>query len=118
MRRTARLLAGMILLAACSSDPTGTSAVDHDVAALRTATDPFHNIDVAKAAGFNDQSPAGCFASNEGGMGFHWVKSANVGTLAVTKPQFLMYEPQANGRLKLVALEYVVASPGPPSPAP
>ena len=29
-----------------------------------------------------------------------------------------MYEPQANGRSKLVALEYVVASAGPPSPAP
>jgi hypothetical protein len=44
-----------------------------------------------------------------GAMGIHYVKGDLVGDPAVTaaSPEALVYEPEANGRLRLVALEYV-----------
>jgi hypothetical protein len=49
----------------------------------------------------------------------HYLNAGLVdGILDAQSPEALVYEPQANGRLKLVALEYVVAGPGPPGPAP
>jgi hypothetical protein len=43
-------------------------------------------------------------------MGVHYVKGALVGDGAVdaATPEALVYEPQRNGRLRLVAVEYVV----------
>jgi hypothetical protein len=43
-------------------------------------------------------------------MGVHWVKTKRVGDPAekVTKPEALVYEPLADGTLKLAAVEYVV----------
>jgi hypothetical protein len=41
-----------------------------------------------------------------GGMGFHNRNLAFVdGTAQVERPQLLLYEPEANGRLRLVAVE-------------
>jgi hypothetical protein len=43
-------------------------------------------------------------------MGVHYVNGALVGDGAVDleRPEALVYEPQKNGRLRLVAVEYVV----------
>jgi hypothetical protein len=42
-------------------------------------------------------------------MGFHYVNAALLdGTLDVAEPEALIYEPDANGRLRLVAVEYLV----------
>ena len=43
-------------------------------------------------------------------MGIHYVNGGLVGDPAVDaqKPEALVYEPEQNGRLRLVALEYVV----------
>ena len=136
MRRTAQLLAGIALLGGCGGEPVITEttaamrpsaataaasqaspATEHkDLAALRAATAQFHRIDVAKAAGYDVQFPAGCFTSAAGAMGFHYLNGAKVGTLKVTEPQLMMYEPQKNGTMKLVGFEYIV--PGVPSETP
>jgi hypothetical protein len=54
-----------------------------------------------------------------GGMGYHYGKVAYIdGNARLTEPEILMYEPQSNGSLQLVGLEYVVplsASATPPS---
>jgi hypothetical protein len=44
-----------------------------------------------------------------GAMGIHFVNGAYVGTADVdpAKPEALVYEPEGNGKLRLVALEYV-----------
>lgn len=134
MRRTAQLLAGITLLGGCGGEPTATGitadiqpraaaasqasgAAEHrDVAALRAATARFHRIDVAQAAGYDTQFPEGCFTSAAGAMGFHYLNGARVGTLDVTEPQLVMYEPQKNGSMKLVGVEYIV--PGMPTDTP
>lgn len=113
MRRIAQVLAGLAVIAGCDDEPT---AVEKDIAALRAATRDFQSIAVAQSAGYDTQFPAGCFTSTDGAMGFHYLKAANVGTLTVTDPQLVMYEPQANGSMKLVGVEYIV--PGEPSDTP
>lgn len=134
MRRTAMLLLGITLLAACDQPAatttpasrkefTGTAAASRadaqehkDVAALRAATAQFHRIEVAAAAGWNEQAPPGCFSSPDGAMGYHFRNLSKVGTLDPTQPQFVMYEPQKDGSMKLVGAEFIY--PGLPTDTP
>jgi hypothetical protein len=42
-------------------------------------------------------------------MGFHYGNAPLInGTAHVDKPQLLLYEPERNGRLRLVAVEYII----------
>jgi hypothetical protein len=129
-------LAGIALLAGCGADPaptesaaatadqsqagldgTLTAANRQDIAALRAATARFQRIAVADGAGYNVQFPAGCMESPAGGMGFHYINGDNVGSLDPVRPQLVIYEPEQNGTLRLVAVEFIF--PGQPTdPAP
>jgi len=78
------------------------------------ATAKFHNVAVAEDAGyglFKDANGIACIQNlPTGTMGIHYVNGEHVGDAVIdaTQPEALVYEPQANGRLKLVALEYIV----------
>lgn len=126
MRRIAGSLFAMLLLAACASEPTTPftdgarpdmqAAARSDLAALRAATARYHRIDVAKAEGWDTQFPPGCFTTGSaatGAMGYHWLRAENVGTLDPSKPQLLIYEPQQNGEMRLVGMEFIY--PGAPT---
>lgn len=117
MRRMAGALVGLALLVGCSNDPTGTTE-DRDLARLRTLTEPFQEFDGGKAAGY-DAPFMGCFATDSGGMGIHYQNTGIdvAATPSVTTPPFLMYEPQPDGTMRLVGVEYVKAAP-PSDPAP
>lgn len=130
MRRSSLLIPGLALLGACSTEPTTTGTLgpqaaqvsaikapvseQKDLATLRAATATFHRYDpVAKDAGYTflfmnmcmvDQSPA-----KAGGMGYHYVNPLLLDDkVEVDKPEALLYEPEANGQLRLVAVEYVI----------
>ncbi len=77
-------------------------------AATRAATAAFHDLATAEAAGYG--LFPGCFAHPEGGMGIHYVDFSSVadGTVDPLKPEALVYEPLADGTMKLVAVEWVV----------
>ena len=125
MRRTAQLLAGIALLGGCRGEQIPTEATVHiqplaaaiqasvpaenkDLAALRRVTAPFHDFGKAVAAGWSTRITA-CMAGPSGGMGFHYGNVALIdGAVSVEKPELLLYEPEANGRLRLVAVEYIV----------
>lgn len=120
-----RILIGLLLvLAACADEPSLMSTDAKVLAALtsneqgalgtaRAATARFERFEVAQSAGYTflfmnrcmvDQSPA-----DRGGMGYHYVRTALLDDqLDITQPEAVLYEPQANGRLRLVALEYVI----------
>ena len=127
MRRYTLLLAATAMLGACT-DPatTGTmsapadataikaaAAENKDLATLHAATARFHRFEVAKDAKYTflfmnmcmvDQSPA-----KAGGMGYHYVNTDLLdGKVEVDKPEALLYEPESNGQLRLVAVEYVI----------
>ena len=127
MRQTAQLLAGIVLLGGCGSEqvPTETtariqprseaslsaaSAVNRDLAALRQVTASFHDFKTAAAAGWSAQiTPCMTDPAGAGGMGFHYGNPALIdGTARVEEPELLLYEPERNGRLRLVAVEYII----------
>lgn len=108
MRRTAHLLVGFALLAGCSSNPTAT-AESRDLDALRRVTTPFQSFDAAKSAGWSAKITSCMSDAAAGGMGFHYGNTTLIdGTLKVEEPELLLYEPQANGSERLVAVEYIV----------
>ena len=94
--------------AAVRAEPV-SGDVQRQIAKLRALTAPFHRFEAATAAGWTEPIP-GCFANPElGGMGFHYGNPAYMdGTVNELEPELLVYEPQKNGKLRLVAVEYIV----------
>ncbi len=77
---------------------------------VRRATDRFHNVKKAERAGYEEF--LACFDDEAGGMGQHYVDvSALDGTVQARHPEAMVYEVGRGGRLRLVAVEYIVPSP-------
>lgn len=79
------------------------------LAELRKVTARFHNIEMARAAGYETQITP-CWAHHSAGaMGYHYgntdLLDAKVDLL---EPEVVMYEPQAGGHMRLVGMEYIV----------
>lgn len=144
MRRTTPLpvaaLAGafagaLALCGACGSPPAGDlptniqpqtavgqgpAGVGSELAELRRVTARFHDFEAARDAGWSAQI-TGCMSNpGVGAMGFHYGNPAYIdGAVAVDQPELLLYEPEKNGRMRLVGIEYIVplaawTSPQPP----
>jgi hypothetical protein len=82
--------------------------------AVRAANDRFKDVAVAVSEGY---APIPCdSAPGGGGMGIHYVNGVYLkdGKLDIAHPEAVMYEPQADGSLKLIAVEYI-AFKGPAS---
>ena len=123
--RSALALASLLLLVTAlptSAHGGPPATTDHHLgpgdrlSLLKTyvATARFLNITAAERAGYEilrDAQQIACIDNpGVGGMGIHYVKGDLVVDPAIDalKPEALVYEPQRNGRLKLVAVEYVV----------
>jgi hypothetical protein len=79
------------------------------VAIVREATERFRDVSVAQAEGYALQF--GCVSGPDtGAMGLHFVKGALVGddVLDPTRPEIVIYEPTADGRLKLIGADFLV----------
>jgi hypothetical protein len=117
-KRTRFVAAGAILVAVAATAatlPSGAAAADNSsVAAARAATRQYHDLGVARADGyklFKDANGVQCIAQpGVGTMGIHFVNSALVGNAneALKHPEAVIYEPESNGHVHLVAVEYVV----------
>jgi hypothetical protein len=133
MRQAAQLVAGIALLSACGeripteagaqtmptaaasrqsgeSEGNNGASLREDLATLRRVTAPFHRFKKAEAAGWSKKitdcmtDPGGA-----GGMGFHYGNTDLINaTVSVDKPELLLYEPEKNGGLRLVAVEYII----------
>jgi hypothetical protein len=88
-----------------------------DLKAAKESTKQFRELEVAQTAGYAlvvDAQGIACIAEpGVGAMGVHYGNGTLIGDseLDPTKPEALVYEPRRNGRLKLVALEYLVFQP-------
>ncbi|TMF77140.1 MAG: hypothetical protein E6I18_09365 [Chloroflexi bacterium] len=101
----------LVLLATPSSANAGAG----DLSTARAATARFHRLEAANAAGYTilvrDLAGITCIASpGLGVMGIHYVNGSALGdaVLDPAKPEALVYQPRPNGKLRLVALEYIV----------
>lgn len=96
---------------------------DHDIAIVRQVTARFHDVDAAKAAGYElgyvngagNRIITGCIAHPTAGvMGYHYFNKTLIDDLVVDeqRPEGLVYTSGPEGQLKLVAVEYVVPGAG------
>jgi hypothetical protein len=86
-----------------SADVSGSPLVDH----VRAANDRFQDVAVAVKEGYG---PIPCASSAQGGaMGIHYVNGDLLkdGITDIAKPEAVMYEPMADGKMALVAVEYI-----------
>jgi hypothetical protein len=106
----ARLIAaaaGATLLIGCDDSTQPQDPVGELVATVRAATTEYQDFDVAVAVGFEQASP--CVASPEGGMGFHYARADRVdASVEPSEPEVLLYEPQTDGDMRLVGVEFLV----------
>lgn len=81
--------------------------VYRQLADVRRATARYHDVERARADGYEPGSP--CVPH----MGFHYVRSiaADEQELDPTAPNILVYSPQPDGGLRLVAVEYASWAP-------
>jgi hypothetical protein len=95
--------------AALQNNAPISGQVEREIARLRQLTAPFHDFQTAADAGWGTRI-TGCFSDPElGGMGYHYGNVALIdGTVDALEPELLLYEPRKNGKLRLVAVEYIV----------
>lgn len=118
--------------AAAESAATGSTAESADVAALRATADRYRDVNVALAEGYIPDPTNMCVTAEMegmdpvlGAMGIHYFRPdllgitqteprvAGTGTHTdFSQPGVLIYEPQADGSMELVALENVVFQAG------
>lgn len=94
--------AGTLCLAATANAETLVDKV-------RAATERFADVNVAVSEGYG---PIPCVSGGSGGsMGIHYVNGAYLteddNALDIGKPEAVMYEPQADGTMVLVGVEYI-----------
>jgi hypothetical protein len=113
---------GLALLGLLMLLPSIALARQDELAAIRQATAQFHRLDAALAAGYElgyvngsgVRIITGCIANPTAGtMGFHYFNKQLIEDfdVDVLRPEGLVYAPNADGGLDLVAVEYVVPGP-------
>jgi hypothetical protein len=105
---------GVALLAVLAAVVPTLAASGETLPNVRDATAIYTDPTAALAGGYElltDAAGLACIDEpGQGAMGIHFVKGSLVqgGTVDAARPQALVYERDGSGRLKLVAVEYVV----------
>lgn len=112
-RRTLLGLAAGVLLVSGTGSLAAADGGQSKLDRLRFATAPYFDIDEAVEDGYGELQDAegiACIDAPDGGMGIHYVNGARVGDgrIRLLRPEAVIYEPQADGDMDLVAVEYVV----------
>ena len=106
-KRTAAAFAALLLLPLLGG-MTSAAELGPFGDAVKKANDRFADVAVAKKEGY---VPLPCASSTDmGSMGVHYVNLDllnNDGKLDIAKPEAVLYEPQKDGSLKLMAVEYI-----------
>ncbi len=85
------------------------ASVRRDLQTLRDATSKYHDLAVAEAAGYPTAMPKCVADSTMGGMGHHMIDRRLFDEkLEIERPEMLLYAPAGEGKVELVAVEYVV----------
>ena len=109
-----RILAGALLITALG---TG-GALSHETGAMAAGANPladsvreanarFADVAIATKEGY---APIPCVSGIEGGaMGVHYVNGdlINDEVIDIARPEAVMYEPQPDGSMELIAVEYI-----------
>jgi hypothetical protein len=99
------MLASVLVVTAGSA--LAASSANPLVETVRKANDRFKDVSVAVAEGYK---PIACASGIEGGsMGIHYVNETALRDdgINLAKPEAVMYEPSADGKLALIGVEYI-----------
>jgi hypothetical protein len=103
-----RWAVGLTLLSAAAGAALAAEKTDNPLAAhVRAANSRFQDVKAAVAEGY---APIPCTSGVDGGaMGVHYVNAAYLKDEVpdIKRPQAVMYEPGADGKMRLVAVEYI-----------
>jgi hypothetical protein len=111
-------IVGVAAVASLSASPARAADEQHDhggpvpnalVQQVREITEQYKDVAVAKAAGY--ALAFGCVSGPDAGaMGLHFVNMPLVldGEIDATKPEIILYEPTADGKLRLTGADYLV----------
>lgn len=103
------LIGPMDLAAQRGANPDDASDMKQEVARIRAATEAYHDLEAARAAGYPAPVPDHCMASEAGVMGHHHVNADLLDDeLDVERPEILVYEPTKDGARRFTGVEYVV----------
>lgn len=108
------MISGALLLAVVAAAAPAVAGSNPLAERIRQVDARFADVAVALKEGY---APIPCVSGPAGGaMGVHYVNAALLDRdqIDIAHPQAVMYEPQPNGRMKLVAVEYIT-SKGPAS---
>ena len=114
MRLVALARAGLVAtIGAVVLVSSEAGATNDEWQAVKAASARFHSVSQAEAAGYSGEGEP-CVSSPgaplpPGRMGIHFPNEALLDDPAIDplKPELLLYEPQENGRLELVGIEYM-----------
>lgn len=115
--RLTSAVAGAVALASVTGTPVraeqdhmhGANVSNALVKVVREVTAPYKDVTVAEAAGY--ALAFGCVSGpDKGAMGLHYVNMGLVmdGEIDATRPEIVLYEPVANGQVRLVGADYLV----------
>ncbi len=109
------VLAAPLVAGAEEFSPERDAPADSDyysplASAVRAATQRYQKLSAATAAGYVVPATACVSGPDHGAMGIHYANPAIIGSgvLDLTQPAVLIYEPQSDGTLQLVGVEYVL----------
>ena len=109
-----------------AGDDTARSVHGQTLAAIRGGTARYHRVEQALADGYVPASPC-VFQTDEddnevAAMGYHYVNfdliegampdDDRATVIDPSAPEILLYEPQRNGRLRLVGVEFMASAAG------
>src|SRR6202050_4592106 len=109
LTRSARCVLAILLFVAAVPAVASYEGPTPLVDKVRNATARYININVALAEGWVTATP--CVSGpDSGAMGVHLVLPARLssGVLDPEQPEALIYEPMANGAMRLVGVEFIV----------
>jgi hypothetical protein len=108
--KTSRLVCGLALLSLLTAGAASAAERGNPLAeSVRVANDRFKDVSVAVSEGY---APIPCASGIEGGaMGIHYVNPNHLkdDAIDVAHPEAVMYEPSADGKLTLIAVEYITS---------
>jgi hypothetical protein len=103
--------------AAIALPATVNASTASQIAQLRRLVAPFHDFQTASEAGWSAPITP-CLVAGDlpstpgsGAMGFHFGNLAYIqdgGVVDLLQPELLLYEPEKNGKLRFVGVEYIV----------
>jgi hypothetical protein len=104
-------------VATAHAPATLSASTASQIAQLRRLVAPFHDFQTASDAGWSAPITP-CLVAGDlpstpgsGAMGFHYGNLAYIqdgGVVDLLQPELLLYEPEQNGKLRFVGVEYIV----------